>query len=381
MQDVDLLIIGTGLNAIGIAADAANRGLSVRVVDNQAHLNSAQRQTLPLLTSGINHLEGMNLSLLWRHLKEQKTHYQRAPQLCQWQWAYIPSHAHYKSLRQLNIGKNIFQQFQQWVYHDAMPNIHQQHKPENHKGIFYLDCLLNSQQLLKANRQLAIAQGAQFFQQHSISQVARQQSSWVITLKSQHQPSISQTLHCKAIVNAAGIDNLTVCEQLFNYQSRCKIDIQQRYFFRLLRHHYPLELTDMIHLLPAEDKNGLYCIPVNSDEYLIGGLCPKKHTKNTQTDALIQINQLLNSYQYATIKEEAIKEVMPISCANIYAADLHGNMDYALDLVCPDGNHPLLNVFGGENSCYRLMAEQALDSLSDYLPAMKKCQTHKLTLT
>ncbi|NRB39582.1 MAG: FAD-dependent oxidoreductase [Pseudomonadales bacterium] len=367
MQTYDLLIIGAGLSGTGIAADAASRGLSVCVLAKGDEEDEFNRDYIPLLTSGIRHLEQMNLALLWRSLREQKLLQLRCPELCQWRWAFIPSHPNYIQQRQLEFGQKIFQQISKWLNHSPPLTTHP--NTVNTPGIYYPECLINNKELLLANEKLAIKHGAVFKNGAEIERVELSDNGWLIQLNN------SQTLSCKAVINATGAKTLAICENNFTYQSRCKVDICKSQFFILDKQHYPLEQPDLIRLLPGEKNGGLYCMPIkNKPLLIIGGL-----TQSTSTSNVQQSNLILRHYQLPEIQESQIQNTLFIDYSSFYGRDLHTSIDYALDLLCPNGSYPLLNVLSGATSNYRLMAEQAIDSLLDYLPKCKPCQTRTLT--
>jgi glycerol-3-phosphate dehydrogenase len=54
--------------------------------------------------------------------------------------------------------------------------------------------------------------------------------------------------------------------------------------------------------------------------------------------------------------------------------------DYVLKIADVEDKAPLLNIFGGKITTYRHLAEDALDKLSEYLPAMDKAWTSKASL-
>ena len=65
-MDVDLLIVGGGINGAGIARDAAGRGLSVMLVEKDdlaAHTSSASSK---LVHGGLRYLEQFDFKLVRR---------------------------------------------------------------------------------------------------------------------------------------------------------------------------------------------------------------------------------------------------------------------------------------------------------------------------
>ncbi|HZR61586.1 MAG TPA: FAD-dependent oxidoreductase, partial [Xanthobacteraceae bacterium] len=81
MADFDLAVIGGGINGAGIARDAAGRGLSVLLCEQDdlaAHTSSASTK---LIHGGLRYLEHLQLSLVRKALIEREILLASAPHL------------------------------------------------------------------------------------------------------------------------------------------------------------------------------------------------------------------------------------------------------------------------------------------------------------
>ena len=81
MEQVDLLVVGGGINGAGIARDAAGRGLSVILVEKNdlaAHTSSASSK---LAHGGLRYLEQFDFKLVRESLTERERLLHAAPHI------------------------------------------------------------------------------------------------------------------------------------------------------------------------------------------------------------------------------------------------------------------------------------------------------------
>jgi len=73
MDTFDLLIVGGGINGIGIARDAAGRGLSVLVVEKDDLASHTSSWSSKLIHGGLRYLEQYEFRLVSEALAERET--------------------------------------------------------------------------------------------------------------------------------------------------------------------------------------------------------------------------------------------------------------------------------------------------------------------
>ncbi len=79
--DVDLLIIGGGINGAGIARDAARRGLSVALVEMKDLAYGTSSRSSKLVHGGLRYLEQLEFSLVFESVSERRILLDIAPHL------------------------------------------------------------------------------------------------------------------------------------------------------------------------------------------------------------------------------------------------------------------------------------------------------------
>src|ERR1700704_6111428 len=81
MADFDLAIIGGGINGVGIARDAAGRGLSVLLVEQSDLASGTSSASTKLIHGGLRYLEHYWFRLVREALTEREVVLRMAPHL------------------------------------------------------------------------------------------------------------------------------------------------------------------------------------------------------------------------------------------------------------------------------------------------------------
>src|SRR5579872_6305728 len=80
-QDVDLLIIGGGVNGAGIARDAAGRGLRVLLCEKDDLASHTSSASTKLIHGGLRYLEYYEFGLVRKALQEREILLRMAPHI------------------------------------------------------------------------------------------------------------------------------------------------------------------------------------------------------------------------------------------------------------------------------------------------------------
>ncbi len=107
--EVDLLVVGGGINGAGIARDAARRGLSVALVDMSDLASGTSSRSSKLIHGGLRYLEQYEIALVFESVSERRVLMDLAPHLVHPLGFLFPVYAKGKhSLRMIQAGM--------WVY-------------------------------------------------------------------------------------------------------------------------------------------------------------------------------------------------------------------------------------------------------------------------
>src|ERR1044071_2510447 len=77
----DLLVIGGGINGVGIARDAAGRGLSVVLVERDDLASATSSASTKLIHGGLRYLEHYEFRLVREALREREVLWRMAPHI------------------------------------------------------------------------------------------------------------------------------------------------------------------------------------------------------------------------------------------------------------------------------------------------------------
>ena len=93
MADFDLAIIGGGINGTGIARDAAGRGLSVLLVEQNDLASGTSSKSTKLIHGGLRYLEFHAFRLVREALIEREVLIRLAPHLTRTLRFVLPHHS------------------------------------------------------------------------------------------------------------------------------------------------------------------------------------------------------------------------------------------------------------------------------------------------
>ena len=90
-EEVDLLVIGGGINGCGIARDAAGRGLKVLLCEKDDLASHTSSSSTKLIHGGLRYLENYDFLLVRHALKEREILLNSAPHII-WPLRFILPH-------------------------------------------------------------------------------------------------------------------------------------------------------------------------------------------------------------------------------------------------------------------------------------------------
>ncbi len=80
-QELDLVIIGGGINGAGVARDATARGMSVALIEASDFASGTSSRSSKMIHGGIRYLENMEFKLVFEALNERSRLFEMAPHL------------------------------------------------------------------------------------------------------------------------------------------------------------------------------------------------------------------------------------------------------------------------------------------------------------
>ena len=379
-RQVDLLVVGGGINGVGIARDAAGRGLSVTLVEKDdlaAHTSSASSK---LIHGGLRYLEQLHFRLVRESLAERERLLRAAPHIIEPLEFVIPLTPSARPEWMIRTGLFLYDHLSGRT---TLPRSRAVRldcngrggglKPDTARGFSYWDCRVQDSRLVVLNAIDAAERGATIRTRTELVEARREGEQWVVTIRDGRGDGI---VSAKALVNAAGPWAAQLSERLSGAKPRRGI--------RLVKgsHIVVPRLYPGAHafLLQNPDRRVVFAIPFEENFTLVGTTdvewtqAPKAVTASEpEIDYLLE--SIARNFTTPVSRADIVWSYAGIRtlCDDGARGPSEITRDYLLDL---DGSEaPLLNVFGGKITTYRRLAEQALDRLTPFFPAVSGAWT------
>lgn len=385
MDIIDLFVIGGGINGCGIAADAAGRGLSVFLCEQHDLASGTSWTSSKLIHGGLRYLEYYEFKLVHEALKEREILLRKAPHLIQALRFVLPHHKHLRPVWMIRIGLFLYdhlagrKQLKKSEHINLRKHLAGQSlKTEFKNGFIYSDCRVDDARLVITNALDAQAHGAHIRTRTRCTAVHREKDYWSITLQG---PQGSETVFAKAIVNAAGPWVADVIQNVLNVSSHCAVKWVKGSHFIIPK----LYEGAHAYILQNQDKRIVFAIPYDftdseTNRYtLIGTTDVDYHGDlnhiSISNEEAVYLCELINEYFQRAITPEDI--IWSYAGVRPLYDDQSGNpsattREYHFELDDAQGTLPVLSIFGGKITTYRMLAEHALQKLSPYFKDLKK---------
>jgi glycerol-3-phosphate dehydrogenase len=386
----DLLIVGGGINGAGIARDAVGRGLSVVLCeqgDLAGHTSSASTK---LIHGGLRYLEYYEFRLVREALFERERLLNSAPHII-WPLRFILPHE--KGIRPawfVRLGLFLYDHLAprkklpgtetiKLTKHPAGQGL----KPGFDTAFVYSDCWVEDSRMVALNALDAFEKGADIRVRTKLVSARRDGKIWVATLQNV-ETGETQDVRAKVIVNAGG----PFVADVLN----AKLGLNTTKNVRLVKGSHivvpKLFDTEQAFILQNTDKRIVFAIPYQEKFTLIG---TTDIPVESVPDKKVEISPDEVQYLCNIVNHFFKKQVTPSDVVWTYSGvrplfdDGSSNAsavtrDYVFDMDAPEGQAPVLSIFGGKITTFRKLAEHALEELKTYFPNMKPSWTENATM-
>jgi glycerol-3-phosphate dehydrogenase len=387
-MEVDLLIIGGGINGCGIAADAAAKGLSVVLCEKDDLAYGTSSYSSKLIHGGLRYLEQYQFHLVYASLKEREILMRKSPHLIEPIEFILPHDAHYRPSWLIQLGL-IFYDYLYWA--KTIPrskklnlNKHSKENPLKPKysiGFSYFDCKTDDARLVIANAMAAKKKGAKILTRTQYQSAKRQDNHWLIDL---HDKTNNQkfTIKSKAIVNAGGpwvsdiIDTTEVkTDNQVTLVKGSHIVIKKLYDGE---HAYTLQNIDqrVVFTLPYQDHFTL----IGTTE--VGFSADANHASINQEEIDYLCNTINHYFNRSISSKDIVWSFSGVRPLHDDHSDNLSNITRESYIDVNDKNQqlPFLSIFGGKITTYRILADNVLKKLRPYFPKMNQSTTKNTVL-
>lgn len=374
----DLLIIGGGINGVGIARDAAGRGLKVTLVEKGDLASQTSSWSTKLIHGGIRYLENYEFRLVRESLKEREVIKFIAPQITKPIRFVMPHVSHLRPSWLIRLGLLLYDWLGGFITlpKSRFVNLKKDYgdnpiKSNLQNGYEYSDLQIDDARLVLLNAQDAINRGAKIYTNTSVIKTERFETYWRVSL------SNSEIIECKTLVNASGPFVLDVLKNICNVDTKKSLRLVQGSHIVVKK----IYEGDQAYILQLQDRRIIFLIPYQN-KYTLIGTTDKEVSSYLNPEITSEEKKYLidsaNTFLKSPITEEDI--VWTYAGIRPLLNDQNSNAskvtrDYEFDLDSKKA--PIISIFGGKLTTYRKLAEHALQKLSEVMPIPNQTWTDK----
>ena len=374
-DEIDLLIIGGGINGAGIARDAAGRGLRVALCEQGDLANFTSSASTKLVHGGLRYLEYYEFMLVRKALKEREVLLGIAPHII-WPLRFVMPHVtELRPAWMIRLGLFLYDHLGGRKRLPASSGVKLRQHPAGEplddrlvRGFEYSDCWVQDARLVVLNCQDAEANGARIMPRTRCVGAERDDHGWTATLRSTADGA-EQQVRARMLVNAAGPWVGEMLGTTTQHPPQKAVQLVKGSHIvvpKLFDHEYA-------YIFQHTDGRIVFAIPYEGDFTLIGTTDVVYHGDPSQASASAEeieyLCEAVNRYFREPVSPGDV--VWTYSGVRaLYDEDESENAsavsrDYELNLD-RDGA-PVLSVFGGKITTYRTLANEALQRIGEVL--------------
>ena len=371
----DLLVIGGGINGVGIAADAAGRGLDVVLCESNDLASATSSASTKLVHGGLRYLEQYEFRLVRKALAEREVLLRNAPHIITPLRFQLPHRPHLRPRWMIRAGLYLYDFLSKRVTLPASRSLRfapdSPLVPSLRNGFEYSDAWVDDARLVVLVAKQAQLHGAQILVRKQCVDATEENGMWRVSLRDT-RTGLVDTIFARALVNAAGpwveIFSNAVLPQRKHEHIRlvkgCHIVVPRMF------------ASPEAFLLQHSDGRVVFVIPYEQDFTLIGtteedqlGDPASAKISDWEVDYLVEVT---NEYFKTKIVKEDVLHVFAgvrplMSDEEQNASDV--SRDYTITL--DTSGAPLLTIYGGKITTYRRLGESALEKLREVFEHLK----------
>jgi len=377
----DVVIIGGGINGVGIARDAAGRDWSVFLCEKNDLGSGTSSASTKLIHGGLRYLEYFQFRLVREALIEREVLWGIAPHII-WPLRFVLPH--HKGLRPawlLRIGLFLYDHLGGRHRLPSTRTLHLAAHPAGKAlksryawGFEYSDCWVEDARLVVLNARDAADKGAVISPRTRCLSGKREGDVWVLTLQDERTGECRE-VRGRTLVNAAGpwVGDVLGSVLHMNAPAAVRLVKGSHIVMRRLYEH------DWCYIFQNSDRRIFFAIPFESDFTLIGttdmDYQGDPDSVSASAEEIAYLCRAASDYFRAAIAPDMViwsySGVRPLYDDGVPEARA-ATRDYVLKLDASAGQPALLTIFGGKITTYRRLAEAALELLARHLPAASR---------
>ncbi|UTY59827.1 glycerol-3-phosphate dehydrogenase [Massilia sp. erpn] len=384
--DCDVLIVGGGINGVGIARDAAGRGLCAVLCEKDDLASHTSSASTKLIHGGLRYLEYYEFGLVRKALIEREVLLRSAPHIM-WPMRFVMPHA--RGQRPALLIRAGLMLYDALARRELLPgsrginfSCHVAGRPlkrEFTRGFEYSDGWVDDARLVVLNARDACEKGARIMTRTTFLGARRAGDRWQARLRL--QDGSEQTVNARYLVNAAGPWAAHLVQDVLQkpMDGQLRLIKGSHIVVRRIFEH------DYAYIFQHNDGRIVFAIPYERDFTLIGTTDVTYEGDPGQ----VAIGESEIGYLCQVASHYFNEPVRPADVVWTYAgvrplvedeaADAKAvTRDYRFEI---DSNGPpVLSVFGGKITTFRKLAEEAVDKICHSLGCPQRGWTGKVCL-
>lgn len=366
-KEVDLCVIGGGINGVGVAADAAGRGLRVVLCEKDdlaAHTSSASSK---LIHGGLRYLEQYDFKLVREALQEREVLLSIAPHLVRPLPFILPYRPGMRPRWMIRAGLFLYDHLAKRKSIPASCRLALKGaplRPEFTTGFRYWDCQTDDARLVVTTALSAQRFGAEIATHCCVEDIELTPSGWLVTAKQANGAKLAWL--ARGLVNAGGAWVSSLHQLALGRPPVTELTWVKGSHLVVPK----LYDEDQAYILQTDDQRVVFILPYEQDYTMIGTTDvvytddPNQMSmSDSERDYLLRV---VNQYFSTPLDASQIVNSFA-GLRSLLGQPKRGaaNMTrgYQLEFELGAGLYPLVSVFGGKLTSYRLLAEAVMQQL------------------
>ncbi|NBQ44687.1 MAG: glycerol-3-phosphate dehydrogenase/oxidase [Actinobacteria bacterium] len=402
-QHFDVLVIGGGITGLGVAVDAATRGLKVALVEREDFASGTSSKSSKLIHGGVRYLQQGEIALVYEALHERQRLKRNAPHLVQTLPFMIPilkrdGVVSRKIARALGTALWMYDLTGGWrigKFHrrlnadKAFTHLPTMDRKRLGSAYLYFDAMADDARVCIALARTAASHGAAVLNYAPVEKILHDQQGRACGAIVKPRDANSITINARVIVNAAGVwsDEVMTTDEGKNPESiRPAKGVHLTVPWKMVR-------NDIAVVIPVPgDKRSLFLVPWISN---YDGTYQYTYIGTTDTDyqgsiddpqcTRVDIDYVLRALNAAVTTNVTADDVTAVwSGLRPLVKSVSGEKlssrtaDLSRRHKVSKSNSGVITIAGGKLTTYRKMAQDTVDEVVKTLGVSAKCKTKSL---
>jgi glycerol-3-phosphate dehydrogenase len=376
MTEFDIAVVGGGINGVGIARDAAGRGLRVLLVEQNDLASGTSSASSKLIHGGVRYLEHFAFRLVREALSEREVLLRMAPHVVRPMRFALPPTPGPRCAPLIRLGLYLYDRLGDRKILPPTKTIDLSHHPlgsplkRGYRFAFeYSDCWVDDARLVVLAAMDAAERGASVRTRTRLVRADRTATHWDLVLNMRGH---RDTARARVLVNATGAWSPQVAETVLRTPLKKPM--------RLVKGSHIVVRARFDHssgyLFQTDKKRIVFALPLGRDFTLIGttdmDFVGDVNSPAPTSDEIAYLCKAVNVYFREAVTPDEV--IWAFAGVRSLQDDGRGKpedvtRDYQLILEQSRDGAPLMTVYGGKITTFRRLGEEAVARVSHLFKA------------